>query len=303
MKILSKEFYRQKMKAFVENEEKWKLFQNASIFVLFGMISLIMSVVNLFTKQGLFTWMTLGFAVACAIDLLLLMKKGKFAKAAILLFAIEITVTFLFFIVSGIPDGFSVLWTAMLPSFGLLMFGVRNGSLLSAVMFAALVFFFWTPFGRGLLQYPYENTFMTRFPLLYLAFFVVAMLLEQMREMAYSALRESRLKYEFLCYHDALIGLYNRFWLQSLVGDPVRELKPAAVAVLDIDNFKFIKMTTDRKLDIFCHKNINISPLIHTNSGKLKFHDTYKTVPIFFRISPFSETIIIFTQTSLFVVE
>ena len=37
---------------------------------------------------------------------------------------------------------------------------------------------------------------------------------------------------------------------------------------------------------------------------ELKFHDTYKTVPIFFRISPrISETIIIFTQTSLFVVE
>ena len=36
---------------------------------------------------------------------------------------------------------------------------------------------------------------------------------------------------------------------------------------------------------------------------ELKFHDTYKTVPIFFWISPISETIIIFTQTSLFVVE
>ena len=270
MKILSKEFYRQKMKAFVENEEKWKLFQNASIFVLFGLISLIMSVVNLFTKQGLFTWMTLGFAVACAIDLLLLMKKGKFAKAAIILFAIEISVTFLFFIVSGIPDGFSVLWTAMLPSFGLLMFGVRNGSLLSAVMFAALVFFFWTPFGRGLLQYPYENTFMMRFPLLYLAFFVVAMLLEQMREMAYSALRESRLKYEFLCYHDALTGLYNRFWLQSFIRDPKREIRPAAVAVLDIDNFKFIN-------DNFGHLNGDIvirdfGQAIHDtlgNSGEL----------------------------------
>ncbi|WP_316631887.1 hypothetical protein [uncultured Ruminococcus sp.] len=88
MKILSKEFYRQKMKAFVENEEKWKLFQNASVFVLFGLISLIMSVVNLFTKQGLFTWMTMGFALACLIDLLLLMKKGTYAKVAIILFAI-----------------------------------------------------------------------------------------------------------------------------------------------------------------------------------------------------------------------
>ena len=35
----------------------------------------------------------------------------------------------------------------------------------------------------------------------------------------------------------------------------------------------------------------------------LKFHGTYKTVPIFYRISPISETIISFTQTSLFVVE
>lgn len=45
---------------------------------------------------------------------------------------------------------------------------------------------------------------------------------------------------------------------------------------------------------------------ISHNSHKfmeVKFYDTYKTVPIFFRISPISETIIIFTQTSLFVVE
>jgi len=32
---------------------------------------------------------------------------------------------------------------------------------------------------------------------------------------------------------------------------------------------------------------------------ELKFHDTYKTVPIFYRISPISETIIIFTQATL----
>lgn len=32
---------------------------------------------------------------------------------------------------------------------------------------------------------------------------------------------------------------------------------------------------------------------------ELKFHDTYKTIPIFYRISPISETIIIFTQATL----
>lgn len=251
MKMLSKDFYRQKMKALVDNEESWKHFQNACILVLFGLISLVMTVVNAFTHQGFFTWMTLGFCIACVIDLILLRLKGNYAKVAIILFAIEGPTIFIFFIVSGIPDGFSVLWTAMLPSFGLLMFGIRNGSLLSLFMFLVLIFFFWTPFGRGLLQYPYEHTFMTRFPLLYLAFFVVALLFEKMRDIAYSELKESRLKYEFLCYHDALTGLYNRFWLQSFIRDPKREIRPAAVAVLDIDNFKFIN-------DNFGHLNGDI---------------------------------------------
>ena len=59
-------------------------------------------------------------------------------------------------------------------------------------------------------------------------------------------------------------------------------------------------MMTDRKFDIFVTKASIISP---QNSHKfivLKFHDTYKTVLIFFRISPISKTIIIFIQTSLF---
>lgn len=61
-------------------------------------------------------------------------------------------------------------------------------------------------------------------------------------------------------------------------------------------------MTTDRELDIFIKRHQYISHNFH-KFMELKFHDTYKTVPIFFWISHISETIIIFTQTSLFVVE
>ena len=241
MKIFSKDFYRQKKEELLADETKWKLFQNACIFAVMGFTSLVMSIVNIFTHQGSFTWVTLAFSIACAINLLLIRQKGKAAVLSIILFSIEMILIFIYFIVSGIPDGFSVLWTAMLPCFGLLMLGVKHGTLASLVMFAIIAFFYWIPYGQSLLQYPYSPTFKIRFPLLYLAFLAVAVMLEKIREASKSALTESRRKYEFLCYHDALTGLYNRFWLQSVIDNPEQyHLKPAAVAVLDIDIFKFI---------------------------------------------------------------
>lgn len=241
MRILSRDYLTARKNALVNDEETWKLFRSACIIILMGVTSLLMTVVNLCTVQGSLMWATLVFTVACAIDLILLKHKGTAAKVGIILFAVEITALYLFFIISGIPDGFSVLWTALLPCFGLLMFGIRGGTAISLFMFAAIAFLFWTPLGGELLRFDYGETFRTRFPILYLAFFGVAFLLERMREAAYAALKESRRKYEFLCYHDALTGLYNRFWLQSILKKPADSaIKPAAVAVLDIDRFKYI---------------------------------------------------------------
>ena len=200
----------------MSDETRLSLFQNTSIFLSVGATGLVMTIINLFSQQYRLAWMTLGFGAACLIDLLLLHIRKVPVKVPMALFAVELTVMFLVFIITGVPDGFSVIWTAMLPSFGLLMFGMRYGTIISLFMFLALVFFFWIPFGQGLLQYQYDATFMLRFPLLYLAFFTVAFLLERMRELSHKALIESREKYEFLCYHDALTGLYNRFWLQTV---------------------------------------------------------------------------------------
>ncbi|MBQ6336034.1 MAG: diguanylate cyclase [Ruminococcus sp.] len=241
MKKFSKEILQDRRDALVSDETRLSLFQNTSIFLLVGTTGLVMTIINLFSQQYRLAWMTLGFGVACLIDLLLLHIRKVPVKVPMALFAVELTVLFLVFIITGVPDGFSVIWTAMLPSFGLLMFGMRYGTIISLFMFLALVFFFWIPFGQGLLQYHYDATFMLRFPLLYLAFFAVAFLLERMRELSHKALIESREKYEFLCYHDALTGLYNRFWLQTVQTHPEKyHIKPAAIGILDIDNFKFI---------------------------------------------------------------
>lgn len=251
MKLLNEIFHNQ-MEKNIADEKKWMLFENACVFTALGLIAAIMTVVNIFTHQDFFAWITLGFSLACFLDLFLLTRGGAAAKAAMFLFAIEITGLFLYFIISGRPNGFSVLWTIMLPSFGLLLFELRYGLVLSTITLASLIFFFWVPLGQSLLHYEYSSIFMMRFPLLYIACFMVAFLLQQMREASSKALKESRKSYEHLCYHDALTNHYNRFWLQTIIANPEKyDIKPSAIAILDIDKFKLIN-------DNYGHQNGDI---------------------------------------------
>ncbi|MBO4726676.1 MAG: diguanylate cyclase, partial [Clostridia bacterium] len=174
--------------------------------------------------------------------LVLIIKNNTGMILASTLFMLEIITLFTFFIISGNPDGFSAIWIAMLPSCGMLLFGVKKTSILCAVQFAILIFFFWIPVGSQFLQYDYNATFMTRFPILYLAFFGISALLETIRMLTQKELDNLREKYKYLSGHDQLTKLLNR---QGLM-DSVKTIKPnenQTVFMLDIDNFKKINDT------------------------------------------------------------
>lgn len=229
---------RGKWQEVLTDDEKRKELQYVGIFILLGLVSAFMTVLNVITHKGILTISTAVFAVLCFVNYLLV-KKGRETGRTIasILFSIEIVLLFLFFLISGNPDGFSALWIMMLPACGMLLFGRKRASILCAIMFAILVFFFWIPAGRSLLQYEYNQTFIMRFPILYLAFFLLSTLLETIRFVTQDELDKMREKYRYYAEHDYLTKLLNRQGLEEW-NSAFTNLGDQAVMMIDIDHFK-----------------------------------------------------------------
>ena len=229
---------RERLVSLLTNDEKRKELQYISVFALLGAISAVMTVMNIFTHKGALTVATAVFAVLCLVNYLLVRKgKARGTTIASCLFGIEIVSLFVFFIISGNPEGFSVIWIAMLPTCGMLLFGRKRATIICAVMFAVLAFFFWLPAGRSLLQYDYNPTYMMRFPVLYVAFFLISVLLETIRATTQRELDRLRDKYRYYAAHDYLTNLLNRQGLEEWYSSHAHPGERAAMMV-DIDHFK-----------------------------------------------------------------
>ena len=231
---------RRKLSEILTDENKRKELQYIGIFLLFFFVSLFMTVLNVITRKGALTVATAVFSVLCLVNFLLIKKGGKSGTMiASVLFSTEMVTLFTFFLISGNPDGFSALWIAMLPACGMLLFGRKRAAVLSGAMFAILVFFFWVPAGRSLLQYEYNKTFMMRFPIFYLAFFLLSALLETIRSITQSELDKMRDKYKYYAAHDYLTNLLNRQGLEEWYAT-FKNLGEQATMMIDIDHFKHV---------------------------------------------------------------
>ncbi|XCP85303.1 diguanylate cyclase [Roseburia hominis] len=208
--------------------------------ILLALVSLVMTVVNFFTREYTLMMSTLFFSVACIVNVVFAKRDDKKGKMLYIFFAGETIVLLAFFLVSGIPNGFSALWVCLVPSFSLLIFGRKSGTLYSTIVFLMLIFLFWVPFGKKLLWYRYTDEFMLRFPFYFVACYLLALFVEIIRAQTQGQLLESEQKFRHLYCHDALTGVYNRYGFNSLVDADYQNPKPEKVAVMiiDIDNFK-----------------------------------------------------------------
>ena len=220
------------------DENRRTRFQFISVYAVLGIVSFFMTVVNIITSKGFLTIATAGFALLCLIGILLSTWSERGMKLASVFFEVEIIVLFSFFIISGNPEGFSALWTIMLPSMGMLLFGRRHGSVLSGIMFVILIFLLWLPSGQALLRYAYTSTFLMRFPMLYMAFYLMGLLLETVRSITFR-------NFTFLSSHDFLTGALNRRGFESLVRSAITEGPGEEISfmIFDLDFFKKVNDT------------------------------------------------------------
>ena len=222
----------------ITNEKKRTRAQYICVFIVLGLVSLLMTLLNIITDKGALTWATAAFTLLCLLNLLIVYKwKHAGVNVASALFMAEIITLFTFFIISGNPDGFSVIWIAMLPTCGMLLFGIRRTAVLCSVLFIILVFFFWIPAGAQFLQYDYNKTFMMRFPILYAAFFATSALFETIRVFTQKELDKLRERYKELAAHDNLTKLLNRQGFIELVKNTEAN-ENQTVFMIDIDHFK-----------------------------------------------------------------
>lgn len=233
------------IQAKLTNEDENKRIIMVSTYTILALVSFVMTVLNIVTKKGLLTTSTAVFCLLCLLNLGLTYSGPRRRRLAAVLFAVEIIVLFTFFLVSGNPEGFSSIWIVMLPSLGMMFFGRKRGSLVCGIMLLILIFFLWSPTGVQFLMYPYTGSFRMRFPILYTAFYLLALFLDSIQDLTFREVDRLQNLYREQSMRDNLTGLLNRQGLYATLFhiNVYHSTRPINILMLDIDFFKRVNDT------------------------------------------------------------
>jgi len=231
---------RQKVSEVVSDDEKRFRLQMTWVLRILAIIVLVMTLVNLITGELIAILPTGLFGLISLLVTWMIDKRPQWKWVPVAVMTLAIGALFAYYIISGEPEGFSPIWICIVPPVTLLLLGRGPGGAISGVLFALMAFLMWSPWGRSLLQYPYEESFLTRLPLVYIAAFWVSWFLEYVREVTQKKLMETQRNLEHLYRHDALTGAMNRHGFNERIGCAAKATHPEGLALMfiDLDDFK-----------------------------------------------------------------
>jgi len=228
----------------IEEENERIHIQYLLVLNILCFVSVAMTIVNALTHWERLGFITGAFAVACVVAAFMeyFFKNKRIART---FFAFSMIAMFTAFLVLGDPKGFSVMWILMLPACGFFLFGLKWGLVVNGIQILIVIFFTWTSIGNELLQFEYTDVFLQRFPMVYLAFTGVGILLETVRLNAQTKLDNAKKEFERMYNHDVLTGLYNRYGFNSSLDEFLKQRKDEsfAFAIIDLDKFKSVNDT------------------------------------------------------------
>ena len=235
---------REKIRAALLDDESRLYIQQLMVYILLSVLCATLSILNIIAKNYNIVWATGIYTGLCVMNICLHFINMTTRKIAIVFFAIESLVLFTCLILVGGPGGFSPLWVLTLPTYGVFLYKRNYGTIWVLTEFVIILFLFWTPLGRDLLQYEYDKDFIIRYPILYIALFAISFFLEMVRSNTYKEMIHGKNKYEYLYLHDALTDIYNRYGFYKKQEELFNEDDVhRALAIFDLDLFKSINDT------------------------------------------------------------
>ena len=231
----------------LDHDKYIRLVRLITYIALFA-IAVFMTVLNVI-EYGLTDPLTLTtgiFSIALIPNFILTYFSKIGRKIAAWLFFFEFISMFTMFLYTGKPEGFSAIWIALVPIACMIFYGRKMGSIVTAVMFLILVAAFYTPLGKMVGIYPdYTQTFKVRFPILYVAFYLIALFLESIQQYQFQALEEVNALNEGYSTHDGLTGLFNRKGFYDLLESELKTktYNKIGFIIFDLDFFKSLNDT------------------------------------------------------------
>lgn len=141
------------------------------------------------------------------------------------------------FAISGGNDGFAILWILLVPVFAINLLGIKNGLLISTYFLIFIFLIFVTPIKSNMVD-KYTTEFIARFPILFLADYLISTFLALQKEFYY------RIAYQ-KSYVDELTKVYNRrYFIEKILEKDYKNQDNFGIIIIDINE---LKITNDTK--------------------------------------------------------